>query len=225
MSYGDATRALLDDVYGQGVRHAVALMRHSAREYTPGKHDLDNPLTAEGRAYAQQLGARLPAQLTVRGYSSPPERCMETAALILQGYAQGGGLVTRHRPVEGLGVFYALDQMKMWKVMQDGGGQVPFLNAWFRGEVPDDAMIPADLAAKLVLRVVAEKLRAPVADKQLDVCVSHDLTLYLVRDRVLRQAPELSEIRYLDALVAYEQDGSLWMVSHLGAPVQVELGL
>ena len=49
----------------------------------------------------------------------------------LDGYADNGGNVTRHRPLEGLGVFYALDQMKMWRVMNDSGGQVPFLQAWF----------------------------------------------------------------------------------------------
>ena len=46
--------------------------------------------------------------------------------------------------------------------------------AWFRGEVPKDTMIPAELAAKLVLRVVAGKLRSTIAPEQLDVCVSHE---------------------------------------------------
>lgn len=219
--YGSATSELLRGLYQRGVRHAVALMRHSAREYAPDKHDLENPLTEEGRALARRLGSELPAALTLRGYASPPERCMETAALILDAYAQTGGTVTRHRPLEGLGVFYALDQMKMWKVMNDSGGQVPFLQAWFRNEVPADAMIPAEVAANLVLRVVADKLKAPVATKQLDVCVSHDMTLYLVRDRVLGQAAEVADVEYLDALVAYEEGGALWLVSHHGEPVEI----
>lgn len=219
--YGKSTSDLLDAVYGRGVEHAVALMRHSAREYAPGKHDLENPLTEEGRVFARQLGGRLPQRLTLRGYASPPERCMETAALILSGYAEKGGAVTRHRPVEGLGVFYALDQMKMWKAMNDAGGQVPFLQAWFRGEVPSDAMIPAEVAANLVLRVVADKLKTPVASKQLDLCVSHDMTLYLVRDQILGQPADLADVQYLDALVAYAQDDALWLVSHHGEPVEI----
>lgn len=219
--YGKATNDLLHEVYARGVDHAVALLRHSAREYAPGKHDLENPLTAKGRAFARELGGSLPAQLTLRGYASPPERCMETAALILEGYAEKGGSVTRHRPVEGLGVFYALDQMKMWKVMNDAGGQGPFLQAWFRDEVPTDAMIPAEVAARLVLRVVADKLKAPVASKQLDLCVSHDMTLYLVRDRLLGQPVDVADVEYLDAVVAYEENGSLWLVSRHGDPVEV----
>lgn len=221
VQYGSAASDLLQSLFARGVQHAVALMRHSAREYAPDKHDLENPLTEEGRAYARQLGDSLPLGLTLRGYASPPERCMETAALILDAYAQKGGAVTRHRPVEGLGVFYALDQMKMWKVMNDSGGQVPFLQAWFRNEVPSDAMIPAEVAANLVLRVIADKLKAPVASKQLDVCISHDMTLYLVRDRVLGQAADIADVEYLDALVAYEEDDVLWLASHHGDPVEV----
>ncbi len=221
MDYGIATKDLLLALFDRGVQHAVALMRHSAREYAPDKHDLENPLTEEGREYARRLGRGLPAGLTLRGYHSPPERCMETAALILAGYADNGGSVTRHRPLEGLGVFYALDQMKMWRVMNDSGGQVPFLQAWFRGEVPGDAMIPAQVAADLVLRVVADKLKAPVAERQLDLCVSHDMTLYLVRDRLLGQGADVAEVAYLDALVAFEEDGRLWLMSHHGEPVDV----
>jgi len=221
LDYGIATKDLLHALFDRGVQHAVALMRHSAREYAPDKHDLENPLTEEGREYARRLGQGLPAGLTLRGYHSPPERCMETAALILAGYADNGGSVTRHRPLEGLGVFYALDQMKMWRVMNDSGGQVPFLQAWFRGEVPGDAMIPAQVAADLVLRVVADKLKAPVAERRLDLCVSHDMTLYLVRDRLLGQGADVAEVAYLDALVAFEEDGRLWLMSHHGEPVDV----
>ena len=43
---------------------------------------------------------------------------METAELVLAGHESGGGNVTRHRPLEALGVFYALDQMKMWQGMR-----------------------------------------------------------------------------------------------------------
>ncbi|MCZ6709526.1 MAG: histidine phosphatase family protein [Gammaproteobacteria bacterium] len=229
--YGEATIDLLHSVYDRGVDRAVALMRHSAREFEPGRHDLENPLTAQGRKLAHRLGSRLPEGLTLRGYASPPHRCMETTELILAGYASQGGVVTRHRPVEALGVFYVLDQMKMWRSMDAVGGLVAFLQAWFRDEVPLDAMMPPKLAAKLVLRVVAEKLKAPAekntgaaADSprgHLDVCVSHDMTLLLVRDQLLGEKVSAADVDFLDALVAFEQGGSLWMTSHHGAPVKV----
>lgn len=229
--YGDATIDLLQSVYARGVSHAVALVRHSAREFEPGRHDLENPLTAEGRQFAHRLGTRLPDGLVLRGYASPPQRCMETAELILAGYAAAGGSVTRHRPVEALGVFYVLDQMKMWRSMTAAGGLAAFLEAWFHDEVPADAMMPAQLAARLVLRVMAEKLKgretvqAGSARRSLDVCVSHDMTLLLVRDRLLGEPVTVADVGFLDSLVAFEAGGSLWLTSHHGEPVQVSAQL
>lgn len=216
--YGESTIDLLHRVLDAGVEHAVLIMRHSAREFAPGRHDLENPLTEEGRRLARELGGRLPKNLTLRGYASPPERCMETASLVLEGHAARGGQATRHRPLEALSVFYALDQMKMWKGMQQAGGLVPYLQRWISGQVPGDTMMPADIAAGLILRVLADKLDAPVARRQLDVCVSHDMTLYLLRDSLLQEAVHGPEVAFLDGLVLYRRDGVVWMTSHHGEP-------
>lgn len=214
--YGAATLDLVERVVDLGVDHAVVLMRHSAREFAPDRHDLENPLTAEGRELALELGARLPKHLLLRAYASPPERCMETAALVLEGHRRDGGATTRHRPLEALSVFYALDQMKMWKGMNAAGGLVPYVGAWVRGEVPEDAMMPADLAARLVLRVLAEKIRQPLAERQLDLCVSHDMTLYLLREVLLGEPAVGPAVGFLDALVLYRDGDDLWMTSHHG---------
>ena len=219
--YGEATLDLVGRVAGRGIDHAVVLMRHSAREFAPDRHDLENPLTEEGRALALDLGARLPKRMMLRGYASPPERCMETAALVLEGHRRQGGPVTRHRPLEALGVFYALDQRKMWRAMDAAGGLVPFVAAWVRGEAPADAMVPADLAARLVLRVLAEKLRQPVAERQIDLCVSHDMTLYLLREVLLGEPASGPAVGFLDALVLYQDADGLWMTSHHGEPVRM----
>src|SRR5512139_2147999 len=160
--YGDATVRLVESALAAGARHVGLLMRHSAREFVPGRHDLENPLTDEGRVLAERMGAALPKDLVVRGYASPAERCVETAALVLRGHETGGGRVARHRPVEGLGVFYVLDHMRMFRAMQAAQGLVGFLERWFAGDAPADVMMPADLAARLVARVVTEKLQQPI---------------------------------------------------------------
>lgn len=222
-NYGEATLDLLDRVTGAGARHVVVLMRHSAREFAPDRHDLENPLTEAGRQRARHVGERLPKDMTVRAYASPPERCMETAALVLEGHRQGGGAATRHRPLEALGVFYALDQMKMWKSMSEAGGLVPFMGAWVRGEAPQDAMMPAQTAARLLAGVLAEKLRQPVAERQIDLCVSHDMTLYLLREVLLGEPAHGPEVGFMDALVLYEGDGGLWLTSHHGEARRLEI--
>jgi hypothetical protein len=224
--YGEATRALIEDVYSQGVDHVAALVRHSAREFEPGRHDLLNPLTDEGRMFARDFGKSLPKNILVRGYASPAERCVETVQLILQGHGEGGGRVTRHRPIEALGVFYVLDQMKMYRAMTSAAGQVPFLASWFAGGIASDVMMPADLAAKLVGRVVASKLEAPLERPQLDVCVSHDMSLYLVRDRLLGLGVESAgAVDFLDGVVFYERDRRLWMRGLRGPAQPVELAI
>ncbi len=224
--YGKSTLALIGDVFAEGADHVAALIRHSAREFEPGRHDLLNPLTDEGRAFARDFGKSLPKQVLVRGYASPAERCVETVQLILQAHGDGGGRVTRHRPIEALGVFYVLDQMKMYRAMTSAAGQVSFLARWFAGDVADDVMMPADLAAKLVGRVVASKIEAPLQRPQLDICVSHDMSLYLVRDRLLGMAVESSgPVEFLDGVVFYQRDLRTWMRGLHGPAQAVELAI
>ena len=223
--YGDATLEQVEAMADDGCNHMVLLMRHSAREFNPDVHDLENPLTDEGRELSQRLGRKLPKAYTLRGYASPAERCVETAQLCLDGHAAEGGSVTRVRPVEGLGVFYVLDQMKMYRVMRDMGTLPQFVSAWSESTIPEDALIPAQNAAQILMRVVTEKLNQPVAEKQIDVCVSHDLSLYLVRDRLLRESSDQGPVEFLDALVAFRRDDRVWLQSARTTPVDISVEL
>jgi broad specificity phosphatase PhoE len=224
MKPGTETLLLIDDVLAKDIGHIVLIMRHSAREFAPDKHDLLNPLTDEGRELALDMGERLPKSLLLRGYASPAERCVETAELILQGHERGGGRITRSRPAEALGVFYILDQMRMYKAMQAAGGQAPLLEEWFRGNVADDILIPADLAARLVAVFAARKLEGGSPEPRLDVLVSHDMTLYTLKDRLLRQpASEHGGVNFLDGLAVYNLEGRLWIQSHHGEAVPLAI--
>ena len=55
-TFGDATARMTRAVFSEGVDRAVLLMRHSAREYRRDIHDLENPLTEEGRELAARFG-------------------------------------------------------------------------------------------------------------------------------------------------------------------------
>ena len=224
--YGDATLAQVEAMANEGCTHMVLLMRHSAREFNPDVHDLENPLTDEGRELSQRLGRQLPKAYTLRGYASPAGRCVETAQLCLDGHAAEGGSSTRVRPVEGLGVFYVLDQMKMYRVMRDMGSLQQFVSAWSDRAIPQDALIPAQEAARILIRMVSEKLSQSVGEKQIDVCVSHDLSLYLVRDRLLSESPDQGPVEFLDALLAFRRDDRVWLQSARTNPVDItaELG-
>lgn len=220
-TYGDATAALLEETYARGVQQVAVLLRHSARTFHPDINDLDNQLTDEGRELASRLGTLLPKDLTLRGYASPAQRCLDTTELMLASYAQAGGTVTRTRRVEAFGVFYALDQQRMWKGFASAGGMIPYVQQWFAGEVPSEAVMPPQLAASLVCHVLAGRLDNPIAERTLDVCCTHDLTVHLVREAVLGQVADLAPVEFLDALVMYRQGGDLMLASHHGPAANI----
>jgi hypothetical protein len=146
---------------------------------------------------------------------------METAQLAISAYEQSGGVGTRTRPVEALGVFYALDQQKMWKGLTLADGLADYVGQWFANDVPTDAMMPADLAVQMVLRVLAGKLHEHSDKSQLDLCVTHDMTVYTVRHGVGLENLEGPKVEYLDGLLLFERDGKHWMRSQHGSEVEV----
>lgn len=215
---------MVAQAYDDGVQRAVLLMRHSARTFDRNIHDLLNPLTDHGRTLCRHLGQRFPKDVRLRGYASPPERCMETAQIVIDEHQQHGGPGTRTRPVEALGPFYALDQQKMWKGLSQAGGLPAYIDQWFAQDVPQDAMMPAPVAVQMVLRALIGKLRDPGGEgaaRHLDLCVSHDMTLYTVRHGVGLEGLDGPEVEFLDGLLLFERDQRLWMRSQHGSEVQI----
>lgn len=224
--YGERTSALLDRLHEDGVTRISLLMRHSAREYAPGRHDLDNPLTEDGRRYAREFGTHVPAALRVRAYSSPVPRCQDTAELIHAAHLEKGGLGRGGaRPVEGLGVFYVLDQMKMFKAMSTSAeGMRGLMRAWFDGRVAEDIMLPAPLAARCLLRLLITRLQGQSSDPALDLCVTHDLSLYLFREVCLgMRADTAGKVRYLDGIACFERDGEWYAATHDCKPTPLHI--
>ena len=224
MTPGENTLKLVNDLFNQGTEHIILLMRHSAREYEPGRHDLLNPLTEEGRMLAKDLGRRLPKSMIIRGYTSPAERCVDTAEQIMAGHKENGGQVMRNRVVEALGVFYVLDQMKMFMAMQAAGGLVGFQRQWFSGEVSPDILMPADLSANLIAGLAKEKLKEKLSEHRLDLMVSHDFTLYLLKHQLLGQDSErYPDVIYLDGIAIFERDGRTYIQSHHETAVELKI--
>jgi len=215
--YGDSGITLVNEVLQRGSSHVVLLMRHSAREYAEGLHDAKNPLTEEGRALSLRFGENLPQNLTLRAYHSPVGRCKETAEYILNGYASKGGVTTRYRPVEGLGVFYVLDQMKMYRAMQADGGLLPFTQKWFAGGQAADILMAPNAAALALLDVLREKLDTRPENQKLDICVSHDLSLLTMLDQLLDQpSSKFGNVEYLEAIAVYYHENRLVLHSRHG---------
>ena len=228
-TFGDATARMTRAVFSEGVDRAVLLMRHSAREYRPDIHDLENPLTEEGRELAARFGALLP-DVNLRGYSSPVKRCTDTGTLAIgaSSAAQRGGVVSRVRDVEAFGVFYALDQIRMWKGLRDAGGLANYVGSWFAGDVSQAAMMNPHRAVAMVLEVMLDKLRAPATrsgQKQLDLCVTHDMTIFTMRHGAGLEPVDAEDVRFMDGLIMLERDGKVYFASQHGGVVEVDDGL
>ena len=220
--YGQLTTKMVNEHFANGSARGVLLMRHSAREFNRDINDLLNPLTDHGRELSVAMGGALTADIQLRGYASPPERCVETAELLLKGAAQNMQGV---RPLEALGIFYALDHVRMWKGMSMSGGLAAYLTQWFGGDIAEDVMMPPNMAVAMVLRVLRGKLDAPAlgAKPQLDLCVSHDMTVYTVRHGSGLEPIAAAPVDFLDGLLMYrDQQGQLLLRSHHGGVVDVD---
>ena len=224
--FGDASARMTRAIFGEGVERGVLLMRHSAREYRRDVHDLENPLTAEGRSLAARFGASLP-DVNLRGYSSPVMRCRETGALAIEASAaaQRGGVISKVRDIEAFGVFYALDQIRMWKGLRKSDGLADYVGQWFAGKVPQSAMMRPQWAVGMVLEVMLDKLTAPAIQAgtpQLDLCVTHDMTIFTMREGAGLEPVTGPDVRFMDGLLMYEQDDKVFFASQHGGIVEVD---
>ena len=224
--FGDASARMTRAIFAEGVERGVLLMRHSAREYRRDIHDLENPLTAEGRSLAARFGASLP-DVNLRGYSSPVMRCRETGALAIEASAaaQRGGVISKVRDIEAFGVFYALDQIRMWKGLRKSDGLADYVGQWFAGKVPQSAMMRPQRAVGMVLEVMLDKLTAPAIQAgtpQLDLCVTHDMTIFTMREGVGLEPVTGPDVRFMDGLLMYEQADKVFFGSQHGGIVEVD---
>lgn len=220
---GEESVQLVKQLHEEGISRLALISRHSAREFNRDVHDLVNPLTDEGRLLCRRMGESLPMGLHVRGYASPPERCVETARLVIDAHAARGGRRGAVRVVESLGVFYALDQIKMWKALQLAGGLAAFVEQWAAGIVAADAMIPTHDAARLILRSTLLRLRGSQEQNSVDLCVTHDMTILMLRDQLLGESAAMHSVAFLEGLALYEQSGKVWLRSTVGKPVDVSV--
>ena len=108
--------------------------------------------------------------------------------------------------------------------MRDAEGLAPFVERWVQGALPVDAMIPAGMAAELMARAALHRLETALPANgrpHVDVCVTHDLSLMMLKATMLDEPPEAYPVAYLDAVVLYERAGRWHLRSVHGASADV----
>ena len=175
------------------------------------------------------MGAALGDDIQLRGYAeSAGTLWLETAQLLLEGAGQTLGSMPRGQTSKRRWVCSTLwITFACGKGMSQTKGLEDYLNRWFQGELSGDVMMPPKVAVAMVLNVMLGKLDAQaLGDKpQLDLCVSHDMTVYTVRHGSGLEPIAAAAVEFLDGLLMYREQGQLLLRSHHGGIVEVDEGM
>ncbi len=169
------------------------VLRHSVREEIVDHREpwLAN-LTEEGREWARLLGTLLPVNRKVCFFSSPIERCVETASLIGAGLASVGGEVLFVQPVNSLADMFADSVEASLDAVQELTPKT-FFTEWVNESIKlanseDDfgPIIPIKEAKMISIiearRKFREELFAIANPNCLNIFLTHDYHLNILRD-------------------------------------------
>jgi len=221
---GGQTLSIIQNLREQGIRKMSAIIRHSERNY-----DKENPfrepfmnLTENGKDASLQFGEQLPLGMLVRAFSSFIGRCIETAYLIDKGYTSKGGKTTINVVEFFLSPFYAKNPAEILKAFVEGGS-LGFVRRWLNGEFPSELIANPESSAKKIVGFAKEKLTESLED-HIDIFVSHDWNLYLVKEILLGLKHEdYGKVEYMEGVVLYSQNGDIYITHHQAEPRKLEL--
>jgi hypothetical protein len=189
---------------------AAIMIRHSERPHIAsavGNHDV--ALTPAGIEAAARLGHTLSSRYKhIRLFHSPVLRCAQTAQSICEGAGPAGASATVHGPRNCLGGSYLLDPTAALPLADELGSK--FVRTWFSGGLPP-AIIKslAESLAEHTEYILAE-LGAPQAPASIDVHVTHDWNLMVLREGIFGiRYEEVGWPDYLDGIVFHEAEGRI----------------
>lgn len=185
----------------------AAMLRHAARHPIA---DSSRPelaeLTPEGRGHARDFGAQLREFASVRLFHSPVVRCRQTAELIAQGVEGAGGRAELHGAHSELGIDYIRNLAEAGRLHEAHGEHL--VRLWFGGQVPPGILAPAPVLAAMKLRFVQEHLAQLDRPGTLDLHVSHDWNILILREHFVGvRHEEAGWLNFLDG-VAFRPAGS-----------------
>jgi len=154
-----------------GSGRAALLVRHAARHGRDVALHSDG-LTPEGREMARKLGERICEHGRIRLFSSPIQRCVDTASLI----AEGAGCDARITITTMLGMpgTYVIDEEAVDKHLAVMGLH-RFAVEWVSGRIPAKAMAPVPQGTRTLMDWVLKNMQE--SEDGLDIYVGHDLFL------------------------------------------------
>lgn len=178
---------LLDTIHSLTTHRTVAaVLRHAARHpIIDPREPLAAELTTEGKRDAETFGTKITGFDRVRLFHSPVKRCQQTAEGVAAGAARAGLAVELIGPQPDLGVAYILDQVETGR-MSDVHGE-NFVRLWFTNQVPVEFIERAPDIIRRKVAYIAARLGepAPAAGRRLDLHISHDWNVIILRELLL----------------------------------------
>lgn len=193
-----AERWLFEHLNGRGP--ASVIVRHAERFPVRSIYDsLAVGLTEKGKEDAVTFGRSIEGSWEVRLFHSPAVRCRETAEGIADGLGINGHRV---RSIEEAGTLCA-PYLKDPRVLGDADRLgYAFMRSWFDGSFDRAWLSPTSEAADMVLAPVIKSLRSSSSPRSLDIHVSHDWEIVLLREEVLGiKYEDAGWVDYLEGLM------------------------
>jgi len=224
--YGMQTLEVVKQLRRDGVQKISILMRHSARHYDEENKEREPLLwlTEEGKDYAYRFGKNIPETPVVRFYSSMLGRCIETAYQADKAYTASGGQTISNIITIELAPSFVKTPFEVFRMHAELGTPA-FFSKWFAGEISDEIVGPSDQAAlAMVGRLGRLLLDGP--ESHIDIGVSHDWCLYMVKHHLLKLDLEKTiQVAYLEGIVLFEKNGALYITSHEIDPFKLDIPL
>lgn len=187
----------------RGRSRGALVIRHAAR--TGGDIALEGDgLTPIGRSEALKLGRRLSDHAPLRLFSSPVDRCVETAELIARGANHTVDII-ESRLLGRPGAF-VVDESSVDRYLADLG-LMGLAKEWIDGKVPSDVMAPISEGSDALMRWISDQLA--LSDEGLDIYIGHDLFLTPVLMHYLGyDALTNGLLRFLDGFILVRENGA-----------------
>ena len=172
----------------------------------------DALLTEKGKEDARGLGKRLSALGPIRLYSSPIERCVQTAEYITRGITEGDGSGVFEGSLPDLGGPYITGAWEDVVRRIEELGHQGFVRKWFNGELPESLVMPLEQAARNQLGILRRQL---VDGAPSSVNVTHDWNIMILREYFFNlRHDDIATPPYLDGIAAYTENGKLCLLYH-----------
>lgn len=217
--YGRKTISLINELHNQGITRFSVIMRHSARHYDEDvQMEPFMPLTSEGKTFAKNYGAMLPAGLSARFFSSYIGRCIETAYLVDKGFTtHKSGNTTSNTVSKDISPFYIVDFTKLITIILEQETSV-FIRNWINGKLPETTIMSAKTSVDRMLSFMTKNFQE-LPENSIDISVTHDWNIYLLKELGLGLKHEDNgAIDYLEGLVLFEKEGDIYLANHQSEP-------